>query len=249
LHLRVQLRDRDPDVVALLNEAPDLRPWIQVAFAETATRGPGVFLGRDASLEDYGKAAVRRYGEGAEALHERLAMLGQADPLLTRVPLDDVGQVARILPEEVRALGERLRALDPSLRPLSPEDVDARMSEGPGDAKALRGEAFFDWALPNLLGYFLWAAEQEGVGLAIGFDGFPRLLAEERFVGSKGELKLISPEKLELLERRQAELRERGAKVQGCLPLLLLMVAVLALSALVAFILARLHQEGPRPWD
>jgi hypothetical protein len=209
-----------------------------------------VFLGVGASLEDYGKAAVRRYGPRADEIHERLATLGEADPLLTRAPLDNVGQVARIPPEHLRALAERIRALDPALQPLTPEAADARMGEGPGDVKAMHGEPFYDWALPTLLGYLLWAAGEEDVGLALGFDDFPHLKGEERFVGSKGEVELISPERIELLERRELERRERGAKVGGCLPLLLLVVAVLALSGLAAFILARIQQgQPPAPWE
>jgi hypothetical protein len=250
LHLRVRLRDRNPDVVALLNESHDLRPWIQVAFAETATRGPGVFLGRDATMEDYGKAAVRRYGERAEEIHERLAMLGETDSLLTRVPLDTVGQVSRISPEQLKALAGRLRALDPSLQPIEPEEADGRMAEGPGDVHLMHGEAFFDWALPTLFGLLLWAADQEDVGLALGFDAFPRLVAEEKFVGSKGELELISPEKLELLERRAVEVQARGAKVRGCMPLLLLVVVVLTLAYALGWFLAQRRLSGPpAPWE
>src|SRR3712207_2488441 len=72
LRLRVQRADRDPDIVALLNEATDLRPWLQVAFAETVTRGPGVFVGRGATLEEYARAVVRRYGERGRGVGEAL---------------------------------------------------------------------------------------------------------------------------------------------------------------------------------
>ena len=239
LHLRVQLADRDPDMVAFLNEAADLRAYLQVAFTEIATRGPSVYLGRGATREDYGRAVMRRFGEAGAALRDELVALGEVDPVLTRVPLDTTGRVFLAGAEQVARVAERIRALDPSLESEDPEAVAELLGEGPADLKAIRGEPFYDWALLPLLRVILWTAE-EALGVAISFDAMPTLKAQERFVGSRSELRLEEPRRLALLDRDVAEAAERIPKVGGCLPILLLVVTVIGGSVLLAYVLYRM---------
>jgi len=240
LHLRVRLADRDPDMVAFLNEAADLRAYLQVAFTEIATRGPSAYLGRGATREDYGRAVMRRFGEAGATLSGLLVSLGDADPVLTRVPLDTTGRVFLAGAKQVAQVAECIHALDPSLVSEDPESLAARLREGPEDLTASRGERFHDWALPLLLRGLLWAAEEE-LGVALGFDAMPTLQATERFVGSRSELRLEEPRRLTVLERREAEGLERAPKIGGCLPILLLIVTIIGGSVVLAYILYRMQ--------